>query len=143
MPLNVAEREQFLAEPHIGSLAVDAGPGRAPLVVPMWYQYTPGGDLWVMTGADSQKARLIRAAGRFSILAERVEPTIRYVSVEGPVTETIPATRALGDECAVPPGGESRGVRRDGPRGARRAGRHSTAARALDLRGPGLALIPT
>lgn len=45
-----------------------------------------------MTGRDSRKHELIRAAGRFSLLVERVEPTIRYVSVEGPVVDTRPGT---------------------------------------------------
>ncbi|GAA1918436.1 pyridoxamine 5'-phosphate oxidase family protein [Streptomyces sodiiphilus] len=94
MALTRAEREQFLAEPHIGALAVDSGEeGRAPLVLPIWYQYRPGEDIWIMTGRDSRKAGLISGAGRFSLMAERLEPTIRYVSVEGPVTATVPATR--------------------------------------------------
>jgi hypothetical protein len=92
MALTRAQREQFLAEPHIAALAVDAGEGRAPLTVPIWYQYAPGGDLWIMTGDGSRKHRLIEAAGRFSLLVERVEPTIRYVSVEGPVVDTRPGT---------------------------------------------------
>jgi hypothetical protein len=92
MALTRAQREQFLAEPHVAALAVDAGEGRAPLTVPIWYQYEPGGDLWILTGADSRKHELIRAAGRFSLLVDRVEPTIRYVSVEGPVLDTRPAT---------------------------------------------------
>jgi len=92
MALTREQREQFLAEPHIAALAVDAGEGRAPLVLPIWYQYTPGGDIWIMTGRDSRKHELIRAAGRFSLLVERVEPTIRYVSVEGPVVDTRPGT---------------------------------------------------
>ncbi|MFC7940793.1 pyridoxamine 5'-phosphate oxidase family protein, partial [Streptomyces sp. NPDC057387] len=29
--------------------------GRAPLAVPIWYAYEPGGDLWIMTGRDSRK----------------------------------------------------------------------------------------
>ncbi|MEU4652614.1 pyridoxamine 5'-phosphate oxidase family protein [Streptomyces sp. NPDC023723] len=95
MALSRAEREQFLAEPHIAALAVDAGTGRAPLTVPIWYQYAPGGDVWILTGATSRKYELIKASGRFSLLADRVEPTIRYVSVEGPVTGTEPATREL------------------------------------------------
>ncbi|MEU0027821.1 pyridoxamine 5'-phosphate oxidase family protein [Streptomyces sp. NPDC006335] len=94
MALTREEREQFLAEPHVAALAVDAGAGRAPLTVPIWYQYEPGGDLWIMTGAESRKHELIRAAGRFSLLVERVEPTIRYVSVEGPVLDTRPGTLA-------------------------------------------------
>lgn len=92
MALTREEREQFLAEPRVAALAVDAGAGRAPLTVPIWYQYAPGGDVWVMTGLDSRKNRLIGAAGRFSLMVDRVEPTVRYVSVEGPVVETAPAT---------------------------------------------------
>ncbi|MEW2393530.1 pyridoxamine 5'-phosphate oxidase family protein [Streptomyces venezuelae] len=92
MPLSVEERELFLAEPHIGALAVTAEDGRAPLTLPIWYQYAPGGELWVMTGRDSKKGRLIAAAGRFSLMVDRLEPTIRYVSVEGPVVRTEEAT---------------------------------------------------
>ena len=50
MALTREEREQFLAEPHIAALAVDAGDGRAPLTVPVWHQYAPGGDVRIMTG---------------------------------------------------------------------------------------------
>ncbi|NUV95098.1 pyridoxamine 5'-phosphate oxidase family protein [Streptomyces sp. KAI 90] len=92
MALSRKEREKFLAEPHIAALAVDAGEGRAPLTVPIWYQYEPGGDVWIMTGLDSRKNRLIQAAGRFTLMVDRLEPTIRYVSVEGPVVETVAAT---------------------------------------------------
>nr|WP_282548068.1 pyridoxamine 5'-phosphate oxidase family protein [Streptomyces rochei] len=92
MALSREEREKFLAEPHIAALAVDAGEGRAPLTVPIWYQYEPGGDVWIMTGLDSRKNRLIQAAGRFTLMVDRLEPTIRYVSVEGPVVETVAAT---------------------------------------------------
>ncbi|RDI63595.1 pyridoxamine 5'-phosphate oxidase family protein [Nocardia pseudobrasiliensis] len=92
MPLTPHERELFLAEPHIGALSVDAGPGRAPLTVPIWYDYEPGGELWVLTGPQSKKMELIKAAGRFSIMAERSEPSVRYVNVEGPVTRITTAT---------------------------------------------------
>lgn len=92
MALNREEREAFLAEPHIAALAVAAEEGRAPLAVPIWYQYEPGGAVWILTGKDSRKNKLISAAGRFCLMVERVEPTIRYVSVEGPVTGTEPAT---------------------------------------------------
>jgi hypothetical protein len=46
------------------------------------------------------KARLIEAAGCFSLMVERVSPTIRYVSIEGPVTRTIPETDELSREIA-------------------------------------------
>ncbi|MFR9732029.1 pyridoxamine 5'-phosphate oxidase family protein [Saccharopolyspora sp. MS10] len=85
MALSERDREQFLAEPHTGSLAVADAAGRAPLVVPIWYHYAPGEELWINTGARSRKADAIRAAGRFALLAQRTAPTVRYVSVEGPV----------------------------------------------------------
>jgi nitroimidazol reductase NimA-like FMN-containing flavoprotein (pyridoxamine 5'-phosphate oxidase superfamily) len=88
------DREKFLAEPFVAALAVDAvEDGRAPLTVPIWYQYEPGGDIWIMTERDSRKAAAIRAAGRFTLMVDRLEPTVRYVSVEGPVVGTAPATR--------------------------------------------------
>ncbi|PZT69263.1 pyridoxamine 5'-phosphate oxidase family protein [Streptomyces sp. SW4] len=101
MALTREERAQFLAEPHIAALAVDAGPDRAPLTVPIWYQYAPGGDVWIMTGFDSRKYELIKAAGRFSLMVDRLEPTIRYVSVEGPVVDTAAATREQLRELAA------------------------------------------
>ena len=93
--LSVRDRESFLAEPHIAALSVSAGPDRGPLTLPIWYQYTPGGEAWVLTEAGSRKARLIEAAGRFSLMVDRVLPTVRYVSVEGPVTRTVPETDEL------------------------------------------------
>jgi len=43
------EREQFLAEPHIGTLSVVEQPDRTPLTIPNWCQYTPGSEPWVRT----------------------------------------------------------------------------------------------
>ncbi|WP_406482044.1 pyridoxamine 5'-phosphate oxidase family protein [Streptomyces platensis] len=100
MTLSLREREHFLAEPHIGALSVMERPDRAPLTVPIWYHYTPGGELWVRTGPDSRKARAIRSAGRFSLMVQRTEPTVRYVSVEGPVTRTAPDSRQRSWEMA-------------------------------------------
>ena len=93
--LSIRDRELFLAEPHIAALSVSAGQDRGPLTVPIWYQYEPGGEAWVLTPAESRKARLIEAAGRFTLMVERVTPTVRYVSVEGPVTRMIPGTDEL------------------------------------------------
>jgi hypothetical protein len=90
--LSEYDRELFLAEPHIAALSVSAGPGRGPWTIPIWYQYAPGGEAWVLTSAGSRKARLIEAAGRFTLMVERTTPTERYVSVEGPVTRTVPGT---------------------------------------------------
>jgi hypothetical protein len=93
--LSVRDRELFLAEPHIAALSVSAGPDRGPLTLPIWYQYRPGGEAWVLTEAGSRKARLIKAAGRFSLMVARRVPTNRYVSVEGPVTQMVPGTDEL------------------------------------------------
>jgi hypothetical protein len=93
--LSAADRELFLAEPHIAALSVSAEPGRGPLTVPIWYQYEPGGEAWVLTEAGSRKTLLIEAAGRFTLMVDRVSPTVRYVSVEGPVTRIIPGTDEL------------------------------------------------
>ncbi|MFL0274501.1 pyridoxamine 5'-phosphate oxidase family protein [Mycobacterium sp. SMC-19] len=100
MALSKDEREQFLAEPHIAALSVNAGSGRGPLTVPIWYQYAPGGEPWVLTGAGSRKAKLIEAAGSFSLMVERTEPTLRYVAVDGTVSRIEPGNDDLHAELA-------------------------------------------
>jgi hypothetical protein len=92
MPLTRSEREEFLARPHVAALSVNGEEGRAPLSVPIWYHYRPGEDLWILTGLGSRKHRLIEAAGRFTLLVDTVAPELKYVSVEGPVVGTVPAT---------------------------------------------------
>jgi hypothetical protein len=98
--LSVRERELFLAEPHVAALSVSAGPDRGPLTMPIWYQYQPGGEVWVLVEAASRKVPLIEAAGRFTLMVDRVAPTTRYVSVEGPVTRTAAGTDELTREIA-------------------------------------------
>jgi hypothetical protein len=105
--LAVQEREQFLAEPHIAAFSVSAGPGRGPLTVPIWYQYELGGEPWILTEVKSRKVPLIEAAGCFTLMVDRVTPTTRYVSVEGPVTRTVPCTDQILREMTeryLPPG---------------------------------------
>jgi hypothetical protein len=99
--LSVRDRESFLAEPHVAALSVSAGQGRGPFTVPIWYQYAPGGEAWVLTPAGSGKVPLIETAGRFTLMVDRVMPTVRYVSVEGPVTRTVAGTDALLREIAA------------------------------------------
>jgi len=93
--LSVRDRESFLAEPHIAALSVSAGQERGPLTLPIWYQYTSGAEAWVLTEAASRKAELIKASGRFTLMVDRVMPTTRYVSVEGPVTRIDAGTDDL------------------------------------------------
>lgn len=84
--MSAEDREAFLAGTHVAVLAVhDPRPGRAPLLVPVWYSYEPGGDVVVQVGRDSVKAGFIRQAGRFGICVQDETPPFRYVSVQGPV----------------------------------------------------------
>ena len=101
MPLSKSEREQFLAEPRVAALSVSAEDGRAPLTVPIWYQYSPGGDPWVLTGLGSRKHRLIEAAGTFTLMVEVSEPSLRYVAVSGAVGRVAAATGAQHREMAA------------------------------------------
>ena len=105
LSMTIAEREAFLADLHVGVLGVNHG--AVPLAVPIWYDYEPGGDLWVLTSPDSIKGRALEATGRFSLCAQTEQPPYRYVTVEGsvgaveePTTEqtTQMAHRYLGPE---------------------------------------------
>lgn len=98
MKLSQEEREAFLAEPHYGSVSVNVDPSRGPMSVPLWYQYTPGGEVWVLTGDGTLKAEAIKAAGRFTLIVQRIKPTRRYVAVEGAVTSIEAATQDEVDE---------------------------------------------
>jgi PPOX class probable F420-dependent enzyme len=83
------EREAFLADLHVGVVSV-AREGQPPLTVPVWYLYSPGGDVRIVTGADTQKGRAIRSMGQFSLCAQDEAPPYRYVTVEGPVAAIEP-----------------------------------------------------
>jgi len=80
-----AEREAFLADVHVAVISI-ARPDRAPLTVPVWYTYEPGGDICIATGAQAQKTALIRAAGQMSLCVQTETPPYKYVTVEGPTT---------------------------------------------------------
>lgn len=103
--MTIAEREAFLADLHVGVLAVTHAD--TPLATPIWYVYEPGGDIWFLTSPDSIKGRALRASGRFSLCAQTEAPPYRYVTVEGSVRsiESAPhdamlhmARRYLGEE---------------------------------------------
>ncbi|MFD7667670.1 pyridoxamine 5'-phosphate oxidase family protein [Streptomyces sp. NPDC059788] len=85
LAMSVADREAFLAGAHVAVLGVGT-PDGSPLLVPVWYAYRPGGEIVVLTGRESVKARYVRAAGRFGICVQRETAPYQYVSVEGPVT---------------------------------------------------------
>ncbi|BBG00258.1 MULTISPECIES: pyridoxamine 5'-phosphate oxidase family protein [Pseudonocardia] len=110
------EREAFLAGVHVGVLAVERD-GRAPLAVPIWYDYRDGEILlWMHRG--SAKDRAIRAAGRFSFTVQSETVPYRYVTAEGPVTAADRApTRAEATAIAgrYLPDGEAAAFVGDGP----------------------------
>ena len=75
------EREAFLADVHVGILAVDEA-GRGPMALPIWYRYVDGVVEIGMNGG-SLKARLLRAAGRATLTVQTETAPYQYVSVEG------------------------------------------------------------
>jgi nitroimidazol reductase NimA-like FMN-containing flavoprotein (pyridoxamine 5'-phosphate oxidase superfamily) len=88
--MTAQEQQAFLADVHVGVVAITRE-GRAPLAVPIWYGYEPGGDVKLLMGPDSLKARLLAAAGRFSLCVQSERLPYQYVMVEGPVVETRPS----------------------------------------------------
>jgi PPOX class probable F420-dependent enzyme len=79
-----AAREAFLAETHVGVLAVSEE-GNAPCAVPVWYRYAPGDVVRITMPRAARKMRLLRAAGRASLCAQVETVPYKYVSVAGPV----------------------------------------------------------
>ena len=90
LSMTLGEREAFLADVHVGVLSIPE-PGRGPLAAPIWYGYEPGGEIWVVTGRDSRKGRLLALGVRVGFLVQTEAPPYRYVSVEGPVTAIAPS----------------------------------------------------
>ncbi|MFJ4654623.1 pyridoxamine 5'-phosphate oxidase family protein [Nocardia sp. NPDC088792] len=109
-PFTEVERQEFLAGKHVAVLSVAATDGRPPASVPIWYDYSPGGDIRINTGAGRRKARLIQEAGVVTLTVQREELPYQYVIVEGTVIDTTTpapqevreaiATRYLGPEAA-------------------------------------------
>jgi uncharacterized protein len=96
------ERQEFLAAKHVAVLSVAATDGRPPASVPIWYGYTPGGNLLVNTGASSRKARLIERAGAVTLVVQREDLPYQYVVVEGTVVETTtPAPLEVREAIAI------------------------------------------
>lgn len=87
--MTAAERERFLADLHVGVISM-AEDGRGPLTVPIWYSYTPGGEVYVMTAKASRKARLLQRGDRISLCVQHEQRPYQYVSVEGPITSIEP-----------------------------------------------------
>jgi uncharacterized protein len=85
------ERQEFLAGLHVGVLSV-AADSRPPASIPIWYDYIPGGNIRINTGASSRKAKLIEQAGTVTLVVQREELPYQYVVVEGTVVDTTKPT---------------------------------------------------
>ena len=80
------ERQEFLAGVHVGVISIERFDG-PPLTVPIGYGYEPRALVWIITGAESFKGRLLDVARRFSLCVQAEEPPFyKYVSVEGPAS---------------------------------------------------------
>ena len=90
--MTAGERTAFLtAIPRVGVLSIDA-PDRAPVSSPIWFSVESSGEITFSVGLDSQKTRLLRAAGRATMCVQSEAPPYSYLTVEGAVEERGPAT---------------------------------------------------
>ena len=84
------EREKFLADTHVGVVSVAGEAGEPPTSVPTFYAYEPGGQITMFTGTQRRKPKRIeriRQAGRISLVAQREELPMAYVTVEAELVE--------------------------------------------------------
>ncbi|GAB2662977.1 pyridoxamine 5'-phosphate oxidase family protein [Saccharopolyspora gloriosae] len=85
--LSEQEREQFLAQPHVGVLSVVSDDDRPPSTLPTWYAYRPGGNIAVALRRGKRKSRLIARAGVLSFSVQQPVLPYKYVTVEGTVVK--------------------------------------------------------
>ena len=85
LTMSSSERESFLSDLHVGIISIPRAT-KGPLTVPIWYDYQPGGEVWVITDTDSIKGKLLAKASRISLCAQTEAAPYQYVSVEGPFT---------------------------------------------------------
>jgi uncharacterized protein len=86
------EKERFLADLHVGVVSIGR-PSLGPLTVPIWYDYSPGGELWFLTGPTSMKGKLLKQGVRISLCAQSESPPYKYVSIEGPIVSVAPSDK--------------------------------------------------
>ncbi|HEX9814171.1 MAG TPA: pyridoxamine 5'-phosphate oxidase family protein [Myxococcota bacterium] len=84
------EREKFLAGVHVGILSLYQE-GRGPLAAPVWYAYTPGGEVQIVTERASRKGKLLEEGMRISLCVQDEAPPYKYASVEGPIVRIAPS----------------------------------------------------
>ena len=109
-PMSRAAREAFLREPRPAILSIPQE-GKGPLSSPVWFDFEPGGDFWIVMQKDSRKGRLMQVGTCVSLCVQLEARPYKYVTVEGPVTAVAPydadtdlramAARYLGDDEAA------------------------------------------
>ncbi|HUO36424.1 MAG TPA: pyridoxamine 5'-phosphate oxidase family protein [Mycobacterium sp.] len=100
--LTEAEREAFLVGKHIAVLSVAADDGRPPASVPVWYDYPPGGNIRINTGASRRKAKLIQRAGTVTLVVQREDLPYQYLVVEGTLVDaTTPSPLQVREAIAI------------------------------------------
>ncbi len=107
LTMSVEERQSFLAGLHVGIVSIPRK-DQAPLTVPIWYDYAPGGELWMLTGAESRKGKALLECERISLCAQTESLPYRYVSVEGKF-EITESNKEVGLKMAVRYLGEAAG----------------------------------
>jgi nitroimidazol reductase NimA-like FMN-containing flavoprotein (pyridoxamine 5'-phosphate oxidase superfamily) len=108
MTMSIEEREAFLADVHVAVLVVERDAGEPPLVTPVWYRYSPGGPIEMMSTPVTEKIRRLKAAVRATVIVQREEPPFAYVTVDcsvafGTATDEVKtdiAARYVGTEGA-------------------------------------------
>jgi hypothetical protein len=83
------EREAFLADLHVAVVSIP-DPGGAPVTVPIWYRYEPGGSIEFITDRDSRKGKLLAVGKPLALCAQSEQPPYKYVTVEGVVAAIGP-----------------------------------------------------
>jgi nitroimidazol reductase NimA-like FMN-containing flavoprotein (pyridoxamine 5'-phosphate oxidase superfamily) len=88
------QREEFLSGLHVGIVGIQRE-GKGPLTVPIWYDYEPGGELWMITQNTSIKGKLLAITERISLCVQTEVAPYQYVSIEGPFSTSESTTAQL------------------------------------------------
>jgi nitroimidazol reductase NimA-like FMN-containing flavoprotein (pyridoxamine 5'-phosphate oxidase superfamily) len=83
LTMTKAQREAFLADLHVGIVAITRD-GEPPLAAPVWYSYEPGGDVVFVFESASEKVKLFETAAQASLCVQNEAMPYQYVTVEGP-----------------------------------------------------------
>ena len=83
--MNDEERDNFLNEVRVGSLAIERN-DKGPLCAPIWYRYSTDLGFEIAMAYDSAKSILLRRHGAATICVQDEQLPYRYVTAEGQAT---------------------------------------------------------